>query len=326
VILNNMKSQKLILKDLFVERMEKILGEVEFERYKKSLETQLPNSIRCNTLKITPEILKERLQKKGWEIERPFKEFPEIFIVKNELEPGELGRALEHLLGYYYIQEISSMMPIIVLKPKPNELVLDLCASPGSKTTQTASEMKNTGTIIANDVSISRLKILSSNLEKCGVTNTIITRKDALDLCKKLKQEGFEFDKILLDAPCSGEGTLKSSPKTALMWNINTIKYLSKIQKRMIIESFNILKIGGEMIYSTCTHAPEENEEIIEFALNEFKNKIRIEKIKLPLKFREGIEKWGEKKFSKEIKDCCRIYPQDGITEGFFITKIKKIK
>ncbi|MEK6842400.1 MAG: RsmB/NOP family class I SAM-dependent RNA methyltransferase, partial [Nanoarchaeota archaeon] len=157
-----------------------------------------------------------------------------------KLEPGELGRSLEHLLGYYYIQEIASMLPAIALNPKPNELVLDLCAAPGSKTTQMASMMKNSGVLIANDAKLDRIKILASNLERCGVMNTIITRKDGVVLCRKLKElnekgrlsEGnlgvLAFDKILIDAPCSGEGTIRSSPKTLLMWNINTVKSLSK--------------------------------------------------------------------------------------------------
>jgi 16S rRNA C967 or C1407 C5-methylase (RsmB/RsmF family) len=120
------------------------------------------------------------------------------------------------------------MLPVLVLKPEPEELVLDLCSAPGSKTTQIVAEMKNTGTIIANEISLRRIKILASNLERCGVTNTIITKKEGLALCKKLKKEGFEFDKILVDAPCSGEGTLRSSPKTYKMWNIKAVKKNSR--------------------------------------------------------------------------------------------------
>ncbi len=108
-------------------------------------------------------------------------------IVENDLMPGELGRAEEHLLGYYYIQELASMLPILALNPKENESFFDMCAAPGSKTTQAAAKMKNTGTIIANEVSMGRLKILASNLERCGCTNTIITRKDGVALCQRLK-------------------------------------------------------------------------------------------------------------------------------------------
>jgi 16S rRNA C967 or C1407 C5-methylase (RsmB/RsmF family) len=132
-------------------------------------------------------------------------------IVENELMPGELGRAIEHLLGYYYIQEIASMLPPLVLNPKEEEKVLDLCASPGSKTTQIAARMKNEGLLVANEVKFGRIKILAANIERCGVTNCVITRRDGIALCKKFKENGFLFDKILLDAPCSGEGTIRST-------------------------------------------------------------------------------------------------------------------
>ncbi len=311
-------------KPLFLERMKLLLGK-EYGNYMEILKHEPVRSIRANTLKITPEKLKEKLENKNWTIKQPFKKYPEIMIVENNLNPGELGRALEHLLGYYYIQELASMLPIIALKPKPNEIILDLCSSPGSKTTQIASFMNNSGTIIANEVSLGRIKILASNLERCGVTNTIITRKEGVVLCEKLKKENFQFDKILVDAPCSGEGTLRSTPKTYLMWNIKTIKSVSRIQKNLVSSALNILKPNGELIYSTCTHAPEENEEVVDFIMKKFNN-IKIEKISLPVKSRKGITKWQNKEYLKEIKYACRIYPQDNNTEGFFLVKFRRVK
>jgi len=248
------------------------------------------------------------------------------------LSPGELGRALEHLLGYYYIQELASMFPVIALHPKKNEIILDLCSAPGSKTTQLAAKMENTGTVIANEISMGRLKILASNLERCGVTNTIITRKDGVAFCKRIKKFNPElkFDKILVDAPCSGEGTLRSSPRTYSMWNIKSVKSLSRLQKQLLKEALEILNPNGELIYSTCTHSPEENEEVVDFILNseEFKDKLKIEKILLPKETnpRKGIKKWQDKEYAEEIKNSCRIYPQDSNTEGFFLIKIKKLR
>ena len=214
-------------KPLFVERMKELLGLEDYEKYWGKIQERELKTIRTNTLKISVEELKKRLEKK-WRINQPFKKHPEIMIIEGkiideksanenledvnknlkkdydiknisakslakptlshknasdsehklqELEPGELGRALEHLLGYYYIQELASMLPVLVLQPKPNETILDLCSSPGSKTTQIAAEMKNTGTIIANEISIKRIKILANNLERCGVSNAIITKK-----------------------------------------------------------------------------------------------------------------------------------------------------
>jgi len=341
-------------KPLFLERMQKLLPEEEdFQKYLEILKKPILRSIRCNTLKISTEELKKRLEEKGWIIKQPWKEHPEVMIIEGKksrvisseairnqaseskgslketsecLSPGELGNSLEHLLGYYYIQELASMLPIIALAPKPGDLFLDLCASPGSKTTQTASNMKNKGTILANEVNMQREKILASNLEKCGVTNTIITRKDGEALCKRFKGKKIQFDKILVDAPCSGEGTLRSTPKTYLMWNIKTVKGLPRIQKKMCESAFEVLKKGGEIVYSTCTHAPEENEGVVDFMLKRFKGEIEIEKVSLPINTRQGIKNWEGEEYEKEVHKCNRIYPQDNDTEGFFLTKFRRIK
>ncbi len=284
---------------LFLERMKLLLKE-DFKKYLKILKEVPVKSIRVNSLKISPEELKKRLEKKGWKINQLWRNHPEVMIVESELLPGELGRALEHLLGYYYVQELASMLPIIALNPKNNERILDLCAAPGSKTTQLSAEIKNSGLIIANEINLGRIKILASNLERCGVTNTIITRKEGRALCSKLKELNFKFDKILLDAPCSGEGTIRSTPATYSMWNFKTIKRLSRIQKQLFETAFEILEIGGEIVYSTCTHAPEENEEVLDYILEKFQDKIEIKEISLPIKCRPGILEWKDKKYNKE--------------------------
>ncbi len=319
--------RNLELKELYVERIKKIFNnEKDFQEYLDILKVEPVKSIRCNTLKISIEDLKKKLADKGWKIKQPFKDYPEVMIIESKLMPGEIGRAMEHLLGYYYVQELASMLPVMTLQPQENEIVLDLCAAPGSKTTQMAAKMNNTGTIIANEVSMGRIKILANNTERCGVTNTIITRKEGSALCNKFKKTGITFDKILLDAPCSGEGTLRSTPKTYKMWNINTVRKLSSVQKSLFEAAFEILKVGGEMIYSTCTHAPEENERIVNFALETFKDRIKIELIKLPVSTRPGMTKWEDEKYSEDVKFSCRVYPQDNDTEGFFLAKFKKIK
>jgi tRNA (cytosine49-C5)-methyltransferase len=354
-------------KSLFVERMNDLLGE-DSEKYWEILKDEPVKSLRVNTLKISVEDLKRRLEEKSWIVKQPFAKFPEIMIVEGkyarpgedshnnnlhksvdannyksessinnnrnirakrgeiiELEPGEIGRAIEHLLGYYYLQEISSMLPPLVLNPKPDEVILDLCAAPGSKTTQIAALMKNTGTIIANDLKLGRIKILASNLERCGVLNTIITKSSGEGICKRLKENNFKVDKILIDAPCSGEGTIRGTPKTLEMWNIKKVHSLSRIQKSLLSNAISLLeKEGGEIVYSTCTHSPEENEEVLDFILKKHKN-VKIEKPSLPIeiKSREGIKKWQEKEYLEEVKYSCRIYPQDNNTEGFFISKLK---
>lgn len=311
---------KYEMKPLFAQRMRALLpDEKDFQTFSQIVHTSPKNFIRCNTLKIKIEELISRLNKK-WTVVQPFPSQPEILLVQNNLRPGELGNAIEHILGYYYIQEISSMMSVIALNPKPNEFILDLFASPGSKTTQMASCMKNQGAILANDLKLDRIMILASNLEKCGVTNTIVTRQDAISLCSSLLKTQFKFDKILLDAPCSGEGTLRSSQKTFQIWNKKIISKLSRQQKKFIAFALKCLKKGGTLVYSTCTHAPEENEEIINFALENFP--VKIESFSLPIKCREGITAWNNETFDNEVRKTCRIYPQDNDSEGFFVAKL----
>jgi NOL1/NOP2/sun family putative RNA methylase len=316
-----MKKYKYEMKPLFEERMRVLMPDgKDFEEYEKIIHTQPLDYIRCNTIKVSPEELLKKLSEKGWSVKQPFAGYPEIMLITSDLGPGELGNAIEHQIGYYYIQEISSMLPIIALDPKPGEFILDLFASPGSKTTQMAARMENQGTIVANDLKIDRISILVSNLERCGVTNTIVTRKDGIALASKLVKSDFrKFDKILLDAPCSGEGTLRSSPKTFIQWNPKVVKKLSRLQKKFFAFAVKCLKKGGTIVYSTCTHAPEENEEIVSFALENFP--LRAETIKLPLKTRPGVTEWKDEELHKDVCKACRIYPQDNDSEGFFVSK-----
>lgn len=281
------------------------------------------NSLRVNTLKISIEDLKKRLEKK-WKIKQPYESNPEIIVVESKLEPGEIGKAIEHLLGYYYIQEIASMMPLIALQPKPNEILIDLCAAPGSKTTQAGMYMENTGTIIANDASLGRIGILSTNIQRCGVTNTVVTKAPGELLCKRLSNLKMKASKILVDAPCSGEGTIRSSTQSVKMFSKNLIKKLSRTQERLVRSAIEVLEENGELIYSTCTHAPEENELIASYILENYHN-MKIQEIKIPLKTRPGITEWEGQKFHPDVIKCARVYPQDNDTEGFFISKFKKV-
>jgi len=306
-------------KRLFAERIQTLLGN-ETDVFFECLKKPIPKVIRANTIKISVPELKKKLK---WKIEQPIKSLPAL-IIKSKLLPGELGKALEHQLGYYYVQELASMMPPLALAPKPNEIILDCCAAPGSKTTEIASIMKNQGTIIANDIRIDRIKALVSNLERCGVMNTMVTRMNAIVLCKKLHRTGFFFDKILVDAPCLGEGTIRNDPSILKTWNINMIKRFSALQKKLISSALESLKPNGILVYSTCTLAPEENESVIDFALKNFNT--AVEKIDIPIRTRPGITQWQNKKYHKQVKNCLRIWPQDNDTEGFFIAKLRKLR
>ena len=307
------------LKHVFEDRMRELLTDKDdFAKYNEIIHKKPLNYIRCNTLKMSCDELFNRL-KQRWNVVQPYSDHPEIILIDQELGPGELGNAVEHILGYYYVQEVCSMMSVIALDPRPGERVLDVCASPGSKTTQIAAKMQNSGTLVANDVKLDRIRILAANLERCGVMNCVVTRNDGVGLCIRMAKDGFKFDKILLDAPCSGEGTLRSSVKTFLSWNLKVIKKISREQKKLIANAIKCLKVGGVLVYSTCTHAPEENEEIVDFLLKNFP--VRLEKLHLPMKCRPGVTSWKKDTFDLDASKICRIYPQDNNSEGFFVSK-----
>ena len=313
------------IKPEFEERMLKLLNgdKDDYQKFRLCISTHPLSSIRCNTLKITPDALKKKLESKGWKIHQYSPDNPEIMIILNDLQPGEIGRAEEHLLGYYYVQEISSMLPLLALKPQPGEKFFDCCAAPGSKTTQAAALMDNSGMILANDNSLGRIKVLASNLERCGVVNTIVSREDGLMLGNKLaNRSDLRFDKVLADVPCTGEGTLRSSPSSAGSWSLKAIESFSKRQMMIAESALRLLKVGGLMVYSTCTHGPEENEVVVNYLLNNFD--VELVPFNLPLKTRPGITEWGGVEFHPSLKYCARVYPHDNNTEGFFVSLIKK--
>jgi len=226
---------------------------------------------------------------------------------------------IEHPLGYFYAQEAASMIPPLVLEPKENDIVLDMAASPGSKTTQIAAMMNNEGILVANDINAARMKPLCLNVQRCGITNCIVT------MMHGQRFRNFEFDKILLDAPCSGTGTIRKSLKTLRIWNPLMIQRLAHTQKNLIDIAFKNLKPAGTLVYSTCSTEPEENEAVIDFLINKYDD-AQVEEIKLEnIKRSEPIMEFDNNKYNEEVKKCLRIWPQDNDTEGFFVTKIKKL-
>jgi len=303
-------------KEKFIERYSKL---TDWEDFKQCSLSFLNRSIRVNTLKITIKELKERLEK-NWNLEQIPWCKEGFWIEHAKKERRDIGNLIEHSLGYFYTQEAASMIPPIVLEPKPHEIILDIAASPGSKTTQIAQYMQNKGILIANDYTYERMKPLSINLQRCGVTNTVITLMEG----QWFKKSGIEFDRILVDAPCSGTGTIRKSLKTIGIWNPDMIRRLSITQKQLIETGFNLLKENGTLVYSTCSLEPEENEEVVDFLINKYEN-ARLEEIKLNIKRSDAILEFENKEYNKEIKKCLRIWPQDNDTEGFFVAKIKKV-
>ncbi len=301
---------------LFRERYKKILGKeagVFFDYCMKPLK----KSVRVNTLKIDREECIELMNRRGWKIKQiPW--YENGFWVEDKNEE-QLGNTLEHFLGYYYVQEASSMIPPVVLQPEKRDFVLDMAAAPGSKTSQLAEMMSNQGCIVANDIQIQRIKVLRFNLEKLGVINTVVTRMDGRKFVKFRER----FDKVLLDAPCSSEGIIRKDWKALSRWNIGFIREMSRLQKRLMDAAVSAVKKGGIIVYSTCTLAPEENEEVVDYAVRRYG--VRVERISVKgLKARSGIVEWNGKRYDAEVKNCLRVWPQDNDSEGFFIARLVK--
>jgi len=269
-------------------------------------------------LEVTASDVLNRLQAQGWRIKRvPFYKYG--FWLEHP-ERRDIGNTIEFQLGYYYSQEVASMIPPIVLDPQPGELILDMCAAPGSKTTQIAMHMENKGCVIANDIDLQRISALAENLQRQGVINAIVTKHGGT-FFGKFKDT---FDRVLLDAPCSGTGAIRKSYKTLEIWNPKTIKRLSKLQKSLILSAFDSVKPGGVLVYSTCSVEPEENEAVVNFLLEKREN-AKVEKVKLPgLNRSEPFVEWNKEKFYDDIKKTLRIWPWDNDSEGFYVAKIRK--
>ena len=308
-------TENIEFKPAFIERYSKLTDWEEFKKYSLSF---LRRSIRINTLKGSVKEVKASIEAKGW-ILVPIPWCKEGFWISHQ-DRRDTGNLLEHHIGLVYIQEAASMIPPLVLQPKPGDIILDMCAAPGSKTTQMGAMMENQGIIVANDYKGMRLQSLGINLQRSGLTNVIISLMHG----KRFYQ--FQFDKILLDAPCSGTGTIRKSLKTIHIWNAGMITKISKQQKELIENAFNNLKPGGEMVYSTCSVEPEENEGVVDFLLKKFEN-AKIIKVTLSgLKTSPPILEFEGNTYDPSIKHSLRIWPQDNDTEGFFIAKIKKVE
>lgn len=298
-----------------IKRYFDFLGEEETLKLLEANEKPLLPSIRVNTLKITPIELKHRLKAKGFHLE-PLDWVPQGFKLLND--PLNIGSTHEYLQGYYYIQNVTSMLPALFLSPSSHEIVIDMCSAPGGKGTHLAQVMNNQGTLILIDRNAKRLPSLEMNVRRLGIINSIILNFDSIQLSKlKLKA-----DKILLDAPCTGEGLIRIDKNRKKSKKLQNINKMSSIQKELLIAGLQCLKKNGKLLYSTCSIAPEENELVINDVLNKISG---FEIISLPKNV--GIRGYSEvygKKIRTNLKLTRRFYPHLHGTIGFFICLIKK--
>jgi NOL1/NOP2/sun family putative RNA methylase len=281
--------------NFFLSRYKKLGHDIDPEKIK------LVPSIRVNTLKISEEELVKRLGTKQKLTKIPFTDFG--YSVESDFA---LSSTPEYLHGYYYIQEAASQLPVQVLSPSQDDLVLDMCAAPGSKTTQLAQHMKNKGRIVAIDSNALRINALKNNLERCGVKNCVVYQKDAAHV----DDLDVKFDKILLDAPCSGNFVADHG------WfdkrSLEDIKRMAKGQKALLRAAVNVLKPSGTLVYSTCSLEPEEDEDVVGWALEN-----------LPIKLLPTDLDVGDSGITAKTKLCKRLWPEKTSTQGFFIAKLQ---
>ena len=298
------------LPEAFENRMREMLGE-EYQEYLDSYQDTRQYGLRVNPLKTTGEEL---------EANTSF-HLHSIPWVKNGYFYAEEDQPSCHpyyTAGLYYLQEPSAMTPASRLSVKPGDRVLDLCAAPGGKATALGAALQGEGVLVANDISNARAKALLKNLELFGISNAFVTNEIPGKLAESFA--GF-FDKVLVDAPCSGEGMFRKDPAVIKTWEEDRPEYFAKLQKDILKNAVKMLRPGGELLYSTCTFAPVENEGSISWMLENFPEMELLE-IEPYEGFAPGCPQWGNG--NPELSKCVRIWPHKMNGEGHFLALARK--
>lgn len=296
----------------FQEKMKKLLGEEEYTKYLESFEQKNKSGLRVNTSKISVE---DFLKICPFELE-PVPWTTNGFYYNPELQPAKHPF---YFAGLYYLQEPSAMSPAAFLPVEEGERVLDLCAAPGGKTTELGVKLNGKGVLITNDISNSRAKALLKNVELFGLSNAIVLSEPPAKLASRF---GGYFDKILIDAPCSGEGMFRKDPPIMKNWEKTGVEFYANLQREILPEAIKMLRPGGMLLYSTCTFSPEENEQSIEYLLSLDEG---LSLVELPMfdGFDTGHPEWGLTG-NEELKKTRRIWPHKVAGEGHYVALLKK--
>lgn len=300
------------LPQFFLDSMKEILGE-DYEAFLAGFDGQRQYGLRVNTLKMNLEeferIAPFHLKKVPWISNGYFYEAEDV-PAKHPF----------YSAGLYYLQEPSAMTPASRLKVQPGERVLDLCAAPGGKATELGAALQGEGLLVANDINTARARALLRNLELFGISNSFVTNEPPHVLAERFPEF---FHKIMVDAPCSGEGMFRKNPAVVDSWQEKGPEYFSKLQREIIVQAADMLLPGGMMFYSTCTFSPLENEKTITHLLKE-----RPDMEVIPMEdyegFAEGLTSYRGEVFDESCKLCRRIWPHKMSGEGHFMALLHK--
>jgi len=287
----------------------------EFDAFADAIERPLGKTARVNTIKADTERVREAFADAGIDA-TPTDWHPDLLHLDTD-SPGATWPAFH---GWIHTQEAVSTLPPIALDPEPTDTVWDACAAPGSKTTQLAAMMDDRGRVVANDRNMGRLSALRFNAERLGVTNAIVTNRDARNYSLDPLAVD-EFDRALVDAPCSGEGTLRKNPAALDSWSEGFLADVSGVQTDILRRAVQATTPGGRVVYSTCTYAPEENEAVLDAVLES--EDCRIVEQDLPLESRPGVTEWRDDSFDPSVERAARVYPHLNDTGGFFVATLE---
>ena len=275
----------------------------------------------ANTLRTTSRQLIDVLEPYGYTL-TPLGWHPEAYRVRSQNADRRLGSHWAYLAGWFHIQEASSMIPALLLNPQPGERVLDLCAAPGNKTALMAQALGNRGTVVANDVFWERIRPLRSAIDRLGLLNVSVTCHDGT----AYPRAAGEFDCVLVDAPCSCEGTSRRFPGILNRAAFQPMPKRFHKQQLLLEAAIRRCRVGGRILYSTCTYAPEENEAVVDTVIKKLPGMVRILPASLPgLNSAPGLTSWAGETFQASLRHTIRIWPHLNDTGGFYIALLEKI-